>query len=199
MRCGRSETYAFRSVLLGVLACLVSAPVVAAPTAEQNQKLHAADAALTKAETSYKEGKIRDAVASFKQAQDALVEAAAVPEMAQRVQPIKRRLVNLHDMMELDGARVPAVAAALTSAATTPDVATTKPAKTPPVANDDNPGKDHSREDNAGQNAAQETARRQPPAALVSSATWLPFWLPSAASATSIRTRECSAWPAIRP
>ena len=50
--------------------------------------------------------------------------------MAQRIQPFKRRLVNLHDMMELDGAKVPAIAAALASAAPTPrrDLAT-KPAE----------------------------------------------------------------------
>jgi hypothetical protein len=141
MSCGRSSTYAFGAIFSALsmaLACLVAAPLFAAANAEQTQKLHGADAALTKAEVLYKENKMRDAAASLTQAQDALVELAAVPEMAQRVQPLKRRLINLHDMMELDGAKVPAVAAALasstTSTAPTTKPATTKPEKTPLVA-----------------------------------------------------------------
>ena len=120
--------------------CLVASRLLAAPNAQALQKLHAGEAALTKAESLYKENKIRDAAASFAQAQDALAEAAAAPELAGRLQPIKRRLVNLHDMMELDGAKVPVIAASLatTVGPATPTKSTTKPekplvAKTPPA------------------------------------------------------------------
>ena len=133
MSCGRSQTRAFCLVLSAILACCLDRPLqAAAPTAEQTQKLHAADAALTKAELLYKENKMREAAASFSQAQDALVEVAAAPELAQRIQPLKKRLISLHDMMDLDGAKVPAVATALASAA--PDASATKPASTKPVS-----------------------------------------------------------------
>jgi len=133
MSCGRSKTCAFCVVLSAILTCCLDRPLhAAAPSAEQIQKLHAADAALTKAELLYKENKMRDAAASFTQAQDALVEVAAAPEMAQRMQPLKKRLIGLHDMMELDGAKVPAVAAALTSAAPDTSSTSTKPSTTKP-------------------------------------------------------------------
>ena len=131
MSCDRSQSNSFRSVLLMVVVSLVAAPLLAAPSAEQTQKLHAADAALTNAESLYKANKMHDAAAAFTEAQDALVEVAAAPEMAQRIQPLKKRLINLHDMMELDGAKVPAIAAALTSAA---PATSTKPVPTKPVA-----------------------------------------------------------------
>ena len=118
MSCGRFQTCAFCVGSVGGPGLLRRPAIVAAaPTAEQIKKLHAADAALTKAESLYKENKMREAAAAFTQAQDALAEVAAAPEMAQRIQPFKKRLINLHDMMELDGAKVPAIAAALASAA----------------------------------------------------------------------------------
>jgi hypothetical protein len=133
MSFGRFQTRAFCMVLSAILACCVDRPLqAAAPSAEQIQKLHAADGALTKAELLYKENKMREAAAAFTQAQDALVEVAAAPELAARMQPLKKRLVGLHDMMELDGAKVPAVAAALASAA--PNASSTKPAATKPAA-----------------------------------------------------------------
>jgi len=48
--------------------------------------------------------------------------------LAARLQPLKRRLVNLHDSMELDGAKVPAVAASLATVAS-PATPATKPDK----------------------------------------------------------------------
>jgi hypothetical protein len=89
----------------------------AAPTAEQTAKLHAAEAALTKGESLYKNGKLAEAAAAVDQAQKSLADLAEAKDLARQLQPIARRLVSLHDNLAVEGAEVSAIDAAVTSLA----------------------------------------------------------------------------------
>jgi hypothetical protein len=109
-----------RAFLAAIVATAYVTTLLAATSANQLKRLNAADTALTKAEQLYKDNKLRDAASAYRQAQDALVDVAKSPELAKRLQPLKQRLVNLHDMMELDGAKLPAVDTVLMETSSSP-------------------------------------------------------------------------------
>ncbi len=149
MQAGRNSrrTVGFVVSWLGagfIAAAFIARVGLAAPTAEQIEKLHAAEAAVTKAETLYKANKARDAAAALADAANALAPLAAAKEMPRQVEPIRRRIVNLHDNMEIDGAKVVAVPASLAVAIEAPmpektvaapmKTAPTKPAPVNPIA-----------------------------------------------------------------
>ena len=107
MRRGRHKHRAGRFVLVSPQLARLrpdgSRPALwAAPTAEQTQKFAAAAALVSKAETLYKSNHLPDAVGAFAKAQSAVVDLAAAPELGAQVDPLKRRLVDLHDQLELD-------------------------------------------------------------------------------------------------
>jgi hypothetical protein len=87
----------------------------AAPTPEQTDKLHAAESALLKGESLYKNGKFSDAAASLQTAQASLAELAEAKELGRQLQPLARRLVNLHDNLAVEGAKVSPLGAAIAS------------------------------------------------------------------------------------
>src|SRR5436305_869170 len=105
MQVGRSIK---RSVwMVGLGASLVAAGFaarvgMAAPTAEQTEKLHAAEAAIAKAETLYKANKAKDAAAALTEAGNDLAPLATEKQLSRQVEPVRRRIVNLHDNMEID-------------------------------------------------------------------------------------------------
>ncbi|HEV2968409.1 MAG TPA: c-type cytochrome domain-containing protein, partial [Pirellulales bacterium] len=119
---------------LGVVALAMLAgwfcvrPATAAPTPEQSEKFRAAESALTKGETLYKNGKLIEAAAMVQPAQKALAELAEAKELVKQLQPLARRLMNLHDNLAIEGAKVPAISAAVTSLA---DLAGEKPMAKP--------------------------------------------------------------------
>ncbi len=115
--------------VVGLSAWIATAS--AAPTAEQTVKLHAADAALTNGESLYKNGKLAEAAAAVDQAQKSLADLTEVKDLARPLQPIARRLVNLHDNLAVEGADVSAVDAAVTSLASP---GSEKPAMEKPAA-----------------------------------------------------------------
>ncbi len=116
-RSNRGLVRDLRLLGVGVAICisstLLARPLFAASNAELIKKMRVADSALTKAETLYKENKTHDAAAAYSQAQDALAAIADEQSLSQRLLPLKRRLVTLHDSMELDGATLPAISASL--------------------------------------------------------------------------------------
>ncbi len=89
----------------------------AAPTADPTAKLRAAEAALTKAESLYKNGKLSEAAAVVDQTQKSLANLADTKDLAKQLQPLARRLVSLHDDLAVDGANVSAIDAAIASLA----------------------------------------------------------------------------------
>jgi mono/diheme cytochrome c family protein len=144
MKCGRIGI-ALAALGLGFVVGGLpwSASPAAGATPQQNEKLHAAESKLSKAESLYKSGSIRPATDALAQAQAALVELADVQELAKQLEPLKKRLANLHDNMELDGAKVSAIPESLAIGDSSSDKpnkpapTTTKPvkpvvAKTPP-------------------------------------------------------------------
>ncbi len=123
------KTFAASAVLLS-LALSISVTLGAA-AAEQTAKLRGAESALTKAEALYKGGKSTEAAAAFDQANKALGELASVAELARPVGALHKRLVTLHDNLEVDGATVSAVAGAeAMESPAMPEKPTTKPVKT---------------------------------------------------------------------
>lgn len=132
---GDTRRFVSRLVLLAIASAILAAPAQAASNAELNKKFRAADAALAKAESLYKANKTHEAAAAYVTAQNDLSAIADEPSLSQRLVPLKRRLVTLHDSMELDGASLPAVAASLmVDASDTGTVPTTKsPTKTSPT------------------------------------------------------------------
>jgi len=138
MKSGRTKTRLAGLCLLALIGSLaidrLSTALWAAPTAEQAQKIRAAAALVSKAETLYKSNRLPEAVSAFAKAQAAVVDLAAAPELAAQVDPLKRRLVDLHDQLELDGAKVPALDAAVQNVSAAPVApAKTPPAKAPPA------------------------------------------------------------------
>jgi photosystem II stability/assembly factor-like uncharacterized protein len=115
MRIGRASKFVVCAAVVAAFGWLFVASASAAPTAEQLDKLHSAAKALTKAEALYKNNKLADATAAFESAQKSLVDLADVKDLAKQVGPLVKRLVKLHDGMELDGAKVPEIAAELAS------------------------------------------------------------------------------------
>jgi hypothetical protein len=141
MQVGRNSRRSVGFVVSWLGAGLIAAGFLvriglAAPTAEQIEKLHAAEAAVTKAETLYKANKAKDAAAALAEAAKDLEPLAAAKEMPRQVEPIRKRIVNLHDNMEIDGAKVGAVPASLAAAIEAPmpekPVAKPAPIKTAP-------------------------------------------------------------------
>ncbi len=121
---------------LVVFGGLGAASSFAAPTADQLAKFKTAESSLGKAESLYKAGKTTDAAAAFEQANAALGEVASVKEMARPVDAMRKRLVNVHDNLEVDGATVSAVAAAMAAPAMTKPEKPTTPIGRPikPIA-----------------------------------------------------------------
>ncbi len=115
MVAGRRSTLGLGFVVACLGACLFLPAALAAPTPEQTEKLHAAEAALTKAETQYKANKVADAAAALGLAQAALAPLAEGKDPPKQVESLRRRIVNLHDNMEIDGVKVAAVPASLTA------------------------------------------------------------------------------------
>ncbi len=133
MKCGRIGV-AVAALGLGVVLGGLpwSASTVVGATPKQNEKLRAAESKLSKAESLYKSNSMRPATEALAQAQVALVELADVPELARQIEPLKKRLANLHDNMELDGAKVAAIPESLAIGDMTAP-AKTAPAKPAPV------------------------------------------------------------------
>lgn len=119
MKFGRAGVIGIGLILL-VVGSNVPLSSRAAGPAPQSEKLRSADASLTKAETLYRGGKAKDAAASLAAAQADLVELAAMPDVSRAFEPLRRRLVNLHDLMDLDGVKVVAIDASLAAASEKP-------------------------------------------------------------------------------
>jgi len=103
------------AIAVAALGYFLATSAFAAPTAQQTEKLHSAARALTKAESLYKTGKLAPAATAFDAAQKSLVDLADVSDLARQLDPLVKRLVKLHDSLELDGAKVPAIATELAS------------------------------------------------------------------------------------
>jgi hypothetical protein len=127
----RGVSAALAAVLMGLLAW--AAVAIAAPTADQTAKLRAAESALTKAESLYKNGKLAEAAAAVNHTQKSLAALVDAKDLSKQLQPIARRLVNLHDDLAVDGANVSMIDAAVASLAnpTTDKPVTAKPSETP--------------------------------------------------------------------
>src|SRR5258708_6968043 len=115
MLVGRLKRIGISGLTLLASAWLCAANVSAAPTPEQSEKLHAAESALLKGESLYKNGKLNDAAASLQTAQASLAELAEAKELGRQLQPLARRLVNLHDNLAVEGAKVSPLDAAIAS------------------------------------------------------------------------------------
>ncbi|HEV3417484.1 MAG TPA: c-type cytochrome domain-containing protein, partial [Pirellulales bacterium] len=111
-----------------VVGAFLPSRAIAAPTPEQSEKLRAAESAVSKSETLYKNGKLIEAAAMVQPAQKALADLADSKELAKQLQPLARRLLNLHDNLAIEGAKVPAISAAVASLA---DPASGKPTAKP--------------------------------------------------------------------
>ncbi|HEY2147617.1 MAG TPA: hypothetical protein VGH32_06750, partial [Pirellulales bacterium] len=108
----------------------------AAPTPEQTEKLRAVESALQKGESLYKSGKTGPAAAALKTAQASLAELTDVKELARQLQPLARRLLNLHDNLAVEGANVAALPTAITNLT---NASAEKPAATQSPVNPANP------------------------------------------------------------
>ena len=119
MKFGRAGVIGIGLILL-VVGSNVPLSTRAAGPAPQSEKLRSAEAALSKAESLYHNGKVKDAATSLAAAQADLVELAAMPDVSRAYEPLRRRLVNLHDLMDLDGVKVVAIDASLAAASEKP-------------------------------------------------------------------------------
>ncbi len=113
MRAGRTRRACL--AVVGVLFAFSASFAGAAPTPEQAAKFKAIEGALAKAESLYKAGKINDAATSLQSAETALGDLAELKDLARQLQPLARRLTNLHDNLALEGARVSAIPAPIAS------------------------------------------------------------------------------------
>ena len=136
MKCGRIGI-TLAALGLGVVAggFFSSLPKAVATALQQGEKLCATDAKLAEAESLYKANNVRSATEALARAQAAVTKLADVQELSAKLDPLKKRLANLHDLMELDGAKVSPIPASLAvSDNSMPDKPTTKPTtKTTPV------------------------------------------------------------------
>src|SRR5437016_4682175 len=103
---GRLKRIGIAASILLAAGWLFAARSTAAPTPEQSEKIRAAEVVLQKGESLYKSGKLNESAAALETAQTALGELAEAKEMARQLQPLARRLVNLHDNLAVEGARV---------------------------------------------------------------------------------------------
>jgi hypothetical protein len=115
MLAGRVKRIGIAAVTLVAGGWLCAARLIAAPTAAQTEMLHAVESALLKGESLYKTGKLNDAAASLQTAQTSLAELAEAKDLARQLQPLARRLVNLHDNLAVEGAKVSPLGAAVAS------------------------------------------------------------------------------------
>lgn len=97
-----------RIVLLAITVfwtLVVAPPLAAAPTAEQRTEILALGTLLTKAGNLYKESKFKEAGEIIKDIQVRLEKLAAAgdEQLVTQVEPIQKRLVNAHALLELEG------------------------------------------------------------------------------------------------
>ena len=105
--------------------------MLAAPSAEQRDKLRRADAAVTRATTLYKAKKYKEAGDAVTEIGKTLAELASDKEVAKAVEPILARLKSLHGDLALQGITLPDLPTIDTTAAPTPAVGKTPVGKTP--------------------------------------------------------------------
>jgi mono/diheme cytochrome c family protein len=95
---------------LALALCLVAAPQArAVPNAEQRAEILALGTQMTKAGNLYKGGKFKEAADVIKEAQgrlDKLVEGAD-ESVIDALQPLHKRLLNAHALLELEGVTLP--------------------------------------------------------------------------------------------
>ena len=113
MQVGRTSKSVGCATVVIAFGWLLVVSVSAAATAPQLEKVHSAARAITKAETLYKSGKMTEAIAAFGAAQKSLADLAEETDLSRQLDPLVKRLNNLHDSMVLDGAKLPDVAAEL--------------------------------------------------------------------------------------
>lgn len=138
MGTGRMKRIGIVGLSLVAVALVSIGRLSAAPTPEQTEKLHSVESGLQKGESLYKSGKIGAAATALKAAQGSLAELSGAKELARQLQPLARRLVNLHDNLVVEGANVAALPAAITGLT---DAGAEKPAATQSRANPANPAK----------------------------------------------------------
>jgi mono/diheme cytochrome c family protein len=94
--------------VLAVFALLVS-PALAAPTAEQRAEILSIGTQMTKAGNLYKGGKFKEAADAIKDAQTRLEKLAegADEAMIGQLEPIHKKLINAHALLELEGVTLP--------------------------------------------------------------------------------------------
>src|SRR3981189_703809 len=106
MLAGRLKRIGIGALTLLAVGWLCAARLIAVPTAEQTEMLRVVESALLKGESLYKSGKFNDAAASLQTAQTSLTELAEAKDLARQLQPLARRLVNLHDNLDVGGGKV---------------------------------------------------------------------------------------------